>query len=227
MVYPVKPLDEGQPASGVTFGPLGSLSNVPALPALCLVPDLAPIEEKDAEGGLLEAARAGEVRALRSLYETNAPIVARFLRGLLRDPTQAADALQETFARALRRLDTLAEADRLLPWLFGIARHVALEHYRAGRRAGALAESSEPERRHDLTPEVALLGQEAARVVELALAKMGEGRRAALLLRIDHGLSYQEIAETLGWSLAKAKVEVHRGREVLRAELAAYGGGGR
>jgi RNA polymerase sigma-70 factor (ECF subfamily) len=154
--------------------------------------------------------------------------VLRFLRGLLRDPGGAADATQETFARAFRRLETLSDRERLLPWLFGIARNVALEQHRASRRSGvARVDAEPPERRHDLTPEVALLGREAARVVEQALEGLSEDRRTVLLLRLDHGLAYQEIAELMGWSLAKVKVEIHRGREVLRSQLATYQGGGR
>ena len=73
--------------------------------------------------------------------------------------------------------------------------------------------------REDLStpsPEAALLGREAARVVERALARLSEDRRAALLLRLDHDLAYDDIAAMLGWSLSKAKVEVHRARAVLR-----------
>jgi RNA polymerase sigma-70 factor (ECF subfamily) len=47
------------------------------------------------------------------------------------------------------------------------------------------------------------------------------------MLRLDHGLSYDDIAGLMGWTLSKVKVEVHRAREVLREELAGYEGGSR
>jgi RNA polymerase sigma-70 factor (ECF subfamily) len=47
-----------------------------------------------------------------------------------------------------------------------------------------------------------------------------------LLLRCDHGLAYDEIAPLMGWSLSKVKVEIFRAREVLRATLQEYRGGG-
>ena len=46
--------------------------------------------------------------------------------------------------------------------------------------------------------------------------------RAALVLRIDHGLAYEEIASLMGWSLQKVKNEIHRARLQLRASLAGY-----
>ncbi|HYH98469.1 sigma factor-like helix-turn-helix DNA-binding protein, partial [Hyalangium sp.] len=52
-----------------------------------------------------------------------------------------------------------------------------------------------------------------------------EERRSALLLRIDHGLPYEEIAQVMGWSLPKVKNEIHRARLQLRERLAAHVGG--
>ncbi len=167
-------------------------------------------------------------RVLAALYAAHAASIQRFLRDLLGDGTLAADGTQETFARAFRRLDTLREDDKHLPWLFGIARNVSLEYRKArrvakGRFAGDGEMDSAPCGAR--SPEAQLLGREAATVVSRALANLPEERRAALLLRLDHALSYEEIAAALGWSLSKAKVEVFRAREVLREVLRTYEGG--
>lgn len=155
--------------------------------------------------------------ALTGLYEGHAPAVRRFLRGLLGSDAAADDGTQETFVRAFRRLHTLRDAACLRPWLFGIARLVAMELFRArGRLAPSDATPETPDRD---TPESMLLGEETARIVAFALTTLSEDRRAALLLRVDHGLAYDEIADAMGWSLAKAKIEVHRARLVLRAHL--------
>lgn len=172
-----------------------------------------------AEAELLARARAGERAALEALYARFAPRVGRFLADLLGDRAAAADATQETFVRAFRRIDTLRDESRLLPWLFGIARHVYLEHRKARRREVAPADDP---RVDGVTPEAVLLGREAADVVARALASLSDDRRAALLLRLDHHLAYDDIAELMGWSLAKVKIEIFRGREALRAELERY-----
>lgn len=196
-----------------------------------------------AEGGLAEAADAQadseswasdtpcDRASLAALYAELAPAVHRFLRDLLDDDALAADALQESFVRAFRRIETVPRGTRLAAWVFGIARNVSLELRKARGRARRVIVSEDARvacRVADLrarTPEAQLLDREAVVVVGRALAALPEDRRAALLLRLDHGLSYDEIARAMGWSLSKAKVEVFRAREVLRATLDAYRGG--
>ncbi|MEJ7733786.1 MAG: RNA polymerase sigma factor [Polyangiaceae bacterium] len=166
---------------------------------------------------------AGDARALRRLYERHAPCIRRFLRDLLRDEAAACDATQETFARAFRRLATLRDGDRLRPWLFGIARNVGLEVGKAratARRRLAPLRDEGDEDVDSLDPETLLLGCEAASRLGTALETLREERRAAQLLRADHGLAYEEVAALMGWTLAKVKVEIHRARRQLRLALA-------
>ncbi|MGD0525946.1 MAG: RNA polymerase sigma factor [Polyangiaceae bacterium] len=177
-------------------------------------------------------AEACDHGALVALYAELAPRVQRFLRDMLGDAALASDATQETFVRAFRRVDQLPRTTRLVPWVFGVARFVALETRKArgrGRRViddGVTTDDRTADTRAR-TPEDALLDREAVAVVERALERLPEERRAALLLRCDHGLAYDEIAPLMGWSLSKVKIEIFRAREVLRATLEEYRGGGR
>jgi RNA polymerase sigma-70 factor, ECF subfamily len=188
-----------------------------------------------ASPGLLSAVEADDLAdprarpALAATYAARAPEIRRFLRGLLGDSAAADDATQETFARAFQRIDTLRDPDRITPWLFGIARNVALEARKERRRLGRVVDPAVdvdrgPEAVDPCTPESTLLGREAVHIVDRALARLSTDRRAVLMLRMDHGVSYEDIAELMGWSLSKTKVEVHRGRLVLREELSRYEG---
>ena len=67
-----------------------------------------------------------------------------------------------------------------------------------------------------------MLAGEADRLLDGALQILSAERRAALLMRIDHGLAYEEIAAALGWKLQKVKNEIHRARLQLRERLAGY-----
>jgi RNA polymerase sigma-70 factor (ECF subfamily) len=179
---------------------------------------------RDLERALVARARAGDPHAFRRLFERYAPEVRRFLRGLLGESGAADEATQECFVRAHRRLDRLHDDGGLRAWLFGIARKVALEERRKQRRlrpAETLPERVDP----GPSPEAMLLGSEGDRLLASALAGLEEERRAALLLRVDHGLGYDDIAAALGWSLAKVKNEIHRGRLELRERLGGYLGG--
>jgi len=161
---------------------------------------------------------------LTALYAAHGASIHRFLCGLLGDRALAADATQETFVRAHCRLGTFREGGRPVAWLFGIARNVSLELRKARARAARFVG---PEGEHDDaiapgSPESELLGREALGIVEDALSRLSEERRAMLLLRLDHGLAYDEIADLMGCSLAKVKIEIFRAREVLRASMETY-----
>lgn len=180
---------------------------------------------------VLEADEGAPHAAFTALYSRQAPRIHRFLRDLLGDAALAADATQETFARAYQRhRDILRDEERAVPWLFGVARKVSLELRKARARAGRIFVDGD-ERVADApalgTPEREALGREAMRVVDVALGRLSEERRAMLLLRLDHDFSYEQIAELMGFSLAKVKVEIYRARIVLREAIEQYQRGGR
>jgi RNA polymerase sigma-70 factor (ECF subfamily) len=194
---------------------------------------LAPAFFGDAEGTEGAPSVACDEAALRAAYGELAPRVFRFQRDLLGDGALAADATQETFVRAFRRVSGVAPETRLAAWVFGIAHRVSLEFRKAlGRSRRVLVPAESPSTidvadRGTRTPEAELLDREALHVVQRALERLPVDRRAVLLLLLDHGLSYDEIAQATGWSLAKVKVEIFRARAVLRTTLEEYRGGGR
>jgi RNA polymerase sigma-70 factor, ECF subfamily len=198
------------------------VATTPPVVALAAATTFAP-EWQRAEQG--EATTRAEVGLL---YVRHAQAIHRFLCDLLGDRALAADATQEVFVRAFSRLRALDDRSRAGAWLFGIARNVSREFRKARRRTcTALASVPEPvpQAPHAASPEGALLDREAVSVVASALSLLSEDRREVLLLRLDHGLSYDQIVELTGWSLAKVKVEIFRAREQLREAMQRYEGG--
>lgn len=189
------------------------------------VMDEAPPE---GEGPLVRRAQAGDAGAFRALFERHGPAVWRFLRDVFRDDAAADEAVQETFVRAHAALARLRDGERVAAWLLGIARHV----WREARRPrpvelAGTAEESEALVEEVLptpTPEDLLLDRELEGLLAEALGALRAERRAALLLRIDHGLAYEEIAVVMGWTLPKVKNEIHRARLQLRERLAPHVG---
>lgn len=172
---------------------------------------------------LTARASSGDAGAFREIYDRHAPAVHRFLVHLLGDAVAADEATQETFVRAHTRLKAMRDGDKLLPWLFGIARNVCFETRRKTKRdMGAGDDELEDHMTDAPNPEALLLHREADELLARALQRIPEERRAALLLQMDHGLPYAEIATILEWSIAKVKIEIHRARLRLRAELAKY-----
>jgi RNA polymerase sigma-70 factor (ECF subfamily) len=181
--------------------------------------------------GVVETRDRALDQAFALVYGQQSARIHRFLRDLLGDAALAADATQETFVRAFRQREAFEQGRAIAPWLFGIARNVSLEMRRARHRARRVIavtneEGDAPEPRAVGSPESELLGREAVRIVGAAVERLSGDRRAMLLLRLDHGLSYDEIAELMGFSIAKVKVEIFRAREILRETMNDYERGG-
>lgn len=171
---------------------------------------------------LVRRAQAGESAAFRALFERHVVAVRRFVRDLVRLGDVADDATQETFARAHAQLAKLTDHDRFKPWILGIARNVAFEHNRV-RQHDALDEGDDETVPAAVIPspdpEQVLLNAELEKHFAEAMGVLSANRRAALLMRIDHGLAYEEIAAAFGWSIPTVKNEIHRARLKLRAHL--------
>ena len=154
-----------------------------------------------------------------ALYRRYASAVFRFAWGLSGERSTAEDIVSETFVRVLTRAPRL-ETQTALAYLLAVARNTYLTMLRQRRREVALPEeiaAAEPDLAQRLDERLRLDG------VLRALRSLPEGERAALLLRVDHGLSYEEIAASLGTSEGAARVRVHRARVRLASAEPARG----
>lgn len=195
-----------------------------------LIPGVSAKPAGNSDAALVARVRAQDTEAFRVLFSRHAPAVWRFVRDLMDDAVFADEGVQETFLRAWNHIHLLKDDTRLLGWLLGIARNVALEQLRARRRDrprgsrelpndAQQTESPFPQSDDALSPELLFLGRETEHLLGHALARLSDDRRAALLLRVDHGVGYEEIAATMGWTLPKVKNEIHRARLQLREAL--------
>lgn len=167
---------------------------------------------------LVEAVREGDREAFAKLYRTYANLVRVAVRDQLRDPNHVADAVQETFARALASIQKLRDPERFRPWLMSIARHTAIDI----RRDGSRLVLSEPENTEvangasDLSEVSAL--REVSSMVDGLVG--GLSRRDAIALRlVTLGFDVADVATALGIKHGAAKVVLHRARRRLRAQL--------
>jgi RNA polymerase sigma-70 factor (ECF subfamily) len=184
-----------------------------------------PVEETSEEA-LVRRAQSGEGDAFRVLFERNVSGVRRFLGDLLKDSSAADEATQETFVRAHALLGRLKDRVRLQGFLLGIARNVAFEHHRRGPTMEYVEDEATIEAVLPAPdPESLMLDRELEVAFAGALSALKPERRAALLMRVDHGLPYEEIAEAMGWSLPTVKNEIHRARLKLRQLMLPHVGG--
>jgi len=149
-----------------------------------------------------------------TLYERHAGAVFRFALSLSGDRAVAEDITSETFVRvwtARARVDLTTVAGYLLT----IARHLYLQGVSRERRRGPLAH--EPADEHP-GPYASAEGRAELDAVIADLQTLSEPDRAAVLMRAEEQLSYEEIAAALRITVGAAKVKVHRARLKL-AEL--------
>lgn len=166
---------------------------------------------------------------VQRLYERYYPAIVAFFqrRGVGRE--EALDLAQETFLRVHRGMDTFRREARLETWLFKIATHVWLNHLRhrgALRRQHwevSLEEALEQglpvierearERAAEDPPQLAgLLREERVQRLRQAIAELAPRTRQIVLMRVDGGLKYREIAESLGLSIETVKVHLHQAK---------------
>lgn len=143
-----------------------------------------------------------------TLYQSYAPLVHRFALFLCGDPTLADDITSETFVRAWTGRGKIREVT-VKAYLFTIARNLYRDHLRRQNRLTEI-EDSIP----DTRPGLALRTEQKAQLsaVMEALAELSEVDRAALLMRAQEEMPYEEIAEVLNIPLTTVKVKVHRAR---------------
>lgn len=158
---------------------------------------------------LLTAARAGDRQAIEQLLLPHEPTLRAVCRGMLGRREDAEDAVQETFLRALRGLESFRGEASLKTWLVKIAVHVCSARQQKSPTEFSLDESLIP--LSTPSPERAVVRQ--ALLTE-ALATLSTPRRVALLLKAE-GWTLEEIGQAQGWSAARVKVELFRARTAL------------
>ena len=179
------------------------------------------VYEKLSDPILVTRARDGDKRALAALCERHAPRVERLARHLLHDPEDARDAAQESLAKLCVRIRQFRGEAQFSTWLHRLVvntcRDVAqrqrarateplLEDRRVARDGDPTRAAAMSELRSELCRSLAGHSAEQARVV---------------VLKDVVGLSFEEITAASGMPVGTAKCYAHRGRNGLRARLAA------
>jgi RNA polymerase sigma factor (sigma-70 family) len=187
---------------------------------------------------------AGDPAGLGEAYDRYAQALYAYCRSILREPADAADAVQDTFVIAASRLHDLREPDRFRPWLYTVARNVCLRKLRedkaVARHAPALgvpssprpagpadaARAAQPSAAWDADdiPDPAEIGDGAELAEFRALVRDASGGltwrdREILRLRLWEGLDPDEAGTVLGVSRGYANALFARARDQLTACL--------
>ena len=163
---------------------------------------------------------AGDPAGLAEAYDRYATPLYSFCRTMLREPADAADAVQDTFVIAAPRMAGLRDPERLRSWLYAVARNECHRRLRAGSQHASIEEAP------DVTDEAADVAADVERadlrtLVRDALGGVGPAEREVLELQLRQGLSGGEVASVLGISRNHAHALLSRARDQLETSLGA------
>jgi len=187
----------------------------------------------DDDAALVRRCLKDDPDAFRLLVEKyQAEVYGTALR-IVRRPEDAEDLAQETFLRAFRALARYDPTRPFGAWLHTIAARLCIDHHRRNRaKFVSLTRpeegSSGEERTIDLEdpadqPDEVAEKSELARRLEALVETLPPDSRAAILLRHQQDLPYEEIARVLGVPLGTIKARIHRARIMLKERLLAQG----
>jgi RNA polymerase sigma-70 factor (ECF subfamily) len=174
-------------------------------------------DETDADDAELAARAVLDRAAFGVLYDRYAASIYRYCYRRLGDRSAAEDATSATFLRAIEALPGF-RGGSFKAWLYAIAHSVVVNGTRR-RAEGALDETYDVVDPGATPEETAIAADDRRQIVEL-LALLPEEQRRVVELRLA-GLSGNEIAASVGKSVAAVKMLQHRAMQRFRRSLVA------
>ena len=190
---------------------------------------LSPLHDLDDEqcAALAQQGQRGAFTALVRRYQDR---IYRFLLRLTHSPDDARELAQETFLHAYQALPRWTPQARLSTWLFRIARNLAFDWLRRGKRVefvplneddsegggegyGAYCRDPAP------GPDAVLETAQRYQGLEAALARLPTEHREILLLREIEEMSYEDIAAVLNLNTGTVKSRIARARAGLLEKM--------
>lgn len=166
---------------------------------------------------VLERVRAGEVEAFAEVVRAHQAAVWRTVAYTLRDHETVKDLVQQAFVNAYTSLDRFEAGADLGAWLRGIARNLVREELRRRAREDTRLEAY----REHVEARLAGAGDgepedELRAALQACREKLPEPMQQALTLRYERGLGFDDVALTLGRTIAASRQLLQRVRLTLR-----------
>lgn len=184
----------------------------------------------DPDAECVTRVQGGDLNAFEELMNCHSQRVYRTLVGILGNPDEARDAMQDTFLKAFQHLSGFEGRSKFSTWLVSIATNTALQRLRERRPMESLDESGpneegfRPKQVHAWTdsPEQLYSQAEMRSLIENGVMKLPVKYRVVLMLRDIEQLPIEEAASALGLGIPAIKARLLRGRLMLREALAPH-----
>lgn len=187
------------------------------------------MSERDVDAELVARVQRGDKRAFDLLVLKYQRKIMRLLSRMVRDPSEVEDVAQEAFIKAYRALPQFRGDSAFYTWLYRIAINTARNWQVANSRRPSTPTSNENEDGEtfsqidnltdNTTPESMLASRQIVETVNAAIHKLPEDLRTAIVLREIEGMSYEDIAVSMGCPIGTVRSRIFRAREAIAAQL--------
>ncbi|MBU1146299.1 RNA polymerase sigma factor [Patescibacteria group bacterium] len=175
-----------------------------------------PNQEKQ----IIKACQAGNFEGFGLLYEAYVKKIYSFVYYKTYHKETAEDIVSAVFMKALENIGGYKSGrGSFSAWLYGIARHAVIDHYRAARPSTNIEDVWDLA--DDQNLEIDFDAREKLGEVKKYLAKFSPTHREIIIMRLWGEMSYREIAEVVGASEANCKMIFSREMGKLRASMGA------
>ena len=195
----------------------------------------APVTE-ETDKNLVKRAKNGDDHAFRLLVDRYQRKVYSIAFGVVRNREDALDITQDAFLKVHRNLPNFKGDSSFYTWLYRIVVNLGIDHVRKSGRFQNVdyddtfkreehvdsAQAALSPSRLDTNPAKNISRKELAKQMQLALSTLSPNHRTAILLREVQGLSYEEMAETMGVSKGTVMSRLHHARKNMQSALKGY-----
>jgi len=186
------------------------------------------MDRQASEIELVERAQQGDKASLNRLAEMARERLRVYVYRITQKDDLTQEIVQESLLEMCKILGKLQKTDRFWPWLYGIATNKLHRHYRT-EKAMRHAAASEERRRGSMEDRERgledLVGQELKEIVSNAMQKLRTRHKAVLVMRCYDGMSYGDIAESMGCNEFSIRMLFVRAKRALQKELLRNGFG--
>ncbi|HOG83234.1 MAG TPA: sigma-70 family RNA polymerase sigma factor [Deltaproteobacteria bacterium] len=180
---------------------------------------------------LVKDLKNGDAKAMEEIVRRYSNKVYNLAYQLTRDNSAAEEIMQDVFLTVIAKINTLTNDAFFSTWLYRVTTNAS---YGFLRKEKKFTEQTVSEEEVDQEPAIdyvydwstlpddILLSEESRKILQDSIDALPEAMRTVVIMKDVEGFSNEEIAQTMGLSVPAVKSRLHRGRLVLRNELADY-----
>ena len=165
---------------------------------------------------LVARAQDGELPAFEELVRKYQGEIYGLACRIVSDAEEAKDLAQQAFLQAFVHIRSFRQDAQFRTWLFRIAINQCYNFLKSKKKFGDPVDFEELNVAGNDSPEADLVSQEERRRLYAALERLPAKQRAVITLKVEQGLSYQEISQVLGGTAGAARVNYCQALKTLR-----------